>query len=174
MFVLTVLITLLTLSWPAGHICPTYKESFQVRWDTSIPLFLHAAIYLEVSLFRWTSQNAFPRVQLIPCAMLHSSIAHSIICTLLFRGKMHSDWFNGIEILQSRWQHGEKVGYCYPSGLEKTLCKWDTRMCPTGHERVNKIPDKSYFIIFYCHLPWSSHQIKVTCLYWMQKSPVRL
>jgi hypothetical protein len=28
-------------------------------------------------------------------------------------------------ILQGRWQHGEKVGYCYPSGLEKTLCKWD-------------------------------------------------
>ena len=38
---------------------------------------------------------------------------------------MHSDWFNGIEILQGRWQHGEKVGYCYPSGLEKTVCKWD-------------------------------------------------
>jgi len=30
-----------------------------------------------------------------------------------------------IEILQGWWQHGEKVGYCYPSGLEKTLCKWD-------------------------------------------------
>ena len=40
--------------------------------------------------------------------MLHSSIAHDIICTL-----------------QGRWQHGEKVGYCYPSGIEKTLCKWD-------------------------------------------------
>jgi hypothetical protein len=38
---------------------------------------------------------------------------------------MHSDWFNGIEILQGRWQDGEKVGYCYPSGLEKTLFKWD-------------------------------------------------
>jgi hypothetical protein len=38
---------------------------------------------------------------------------------------MHSDWFNGTEILQGRWQHGEKVRYCYPSGLEKTLCKWD-------------------------------------------------
>ena len=49
----------LTLSWPAGHICPTYKESFQVRCDNSIPLFLHAAIYLQVSLFRWTNQNAF-------------------------------------------------------------------------------------------------------------------
>ena len=30
---------------------PTYKEPFQVRWDDSIPLFLHAAICLEVSLF---------------------------------------------------------------------------------------------------------------------------
>jgi len=76
----------LTLLWPAGHICPTYKESFQVCWD--------------------------------------NSIAHSIFCTQLFRGKMHSDWFNRIEILQGRWQHGEKVGYRYPSGLEKTLCKW--------------------------------------------------
>jgi hypothetical protein len=38
---------------------------------------------------------------------------------------MHSYWFNGIDILQGRWQHGEKVGYCYPSGLEKTLCKWE-------------------------------------------------
>jgi hypothetical protein len=38
---------------------------------------------------------------------------------------MHSDWFNGIEILKGTWQHGEKVEYCYPSGLEKTLCKWD-------------------------------------------------
>ena len=58
---------------------------------------------------------------MILCAMLLCSIAHSIICTRLFRGKLHSDWFNGIEILPGRWQHGEKVGYCYPSGLEKTL-----------------------------------------------------
>jgi hypothetical protein len=38
---------------------------------------------------------------------------------------MHSDWLNGKEILQGRWQHGEKVGYCYSSGLEKTLYKWE-------------------------------------------------
>jgi hypothetical protein len=57
--------------------------------------------------------------------MLLRSIAHSIICTRLFRGKMHSDWFNGIDVLQGRWQHGEKVGYCYPSRLEKTLFKWE-------------------------------------------------
>jgi hypothetical protein len=29
------------------------------------------------------------------------------------------------QILQGRWEHGEKVGYCYPSGLENTLFKWD-------------------------------------------------
>jgi hypothetical protein len=56
--------------------------------------------------------------------MLLCNIANSIICTRPFRGKMHSDWFKGIEILQVRRQHGEKVGYCYPSGLGKTLCKW--------------------------------------------------
>jgi hypothetical protein len=39
---------------------------------------------------------------------------------------MHSDWFSGTEILQGRWQHGEKVGYCFPSGLENTPCRWDT------------------------------------------------
>jgi hypothetical protein len=38
---------------------------------------------------------------------------------------MHSDWFSGLEILQGRWQHGEKVGYCYPSETEKTLYEWD-------------------------------------------------
>jgi hypothetical protein len=38
---------------------------------------------------------------------------------------MLSDWFNGIEIFQGRWQHEEKVGYCYSSKLENTLCKWD-------------------------------------------------
>jgi hypothetical protein len=44
---------------------------------------------------------------------------------------MHSDWFNEIEILRGGWQHGEKVGYCYHSGLEKTLCK-------AGHEGVKE------------------------------------
>jgi hypothetical protein len=48
---------------------------------------------------------------------------------------MHSDWFNGIEILEVRWQHGEKVEYCYPSGLKKALCMCDI-FCPAGHERV--------------------------------------
>jgi hypothetical protein len=38
---------------------------------------------------------------------------------------MHSDWFSGIEILQGRRPHGEKVGCCCPRGLKKTLCKWD-------------------------------------------------
>jgi hypothetical protein len=56
---------------------------------------------------------------------IYTQTIHSIICTRLFRGKMHSDWFNRIDTLQGRWQHGEKVGYCYPSGLEKTLCKWE-------------------------------------------------
>jgi hypothetical protein len=60
---------------------------------------------------------------------------------------MHSDWFNGTEIFQVRWQHGEKVGYCYPNGLEKTLCKWDT-LCPAGHERVNLYENLLYVVFF--------------------------
>jgi hypothetical protein len=67
------------------------------------------------------SECIFPlnsRVKVILCAMQH-------ICTWLFCGKMHYVWFNKIKILQGRWQHGEKVGYRYPSEHEKTLCKWD-------------------------------------------------
>ena len=78
----------------------------------------------------------FPAKQ--PCtndSVCNAAMQH---CTRLFHGKMHSDWYNGIEILQGRWQHGEKVGYCYPSRLEKTLFKWDI-ICLAGHERVNKV-----------------------------------
>ena len=53
-----------------------------------------------------------------------SSIAHSTICIQLFRGKMRSDWFHDVEILQVRGQHGE-VEYWHPSGLEETIYKWD-------------------------------------------------
>jgi hypothetical protein len=38
---------------------------------------------------------------------------------------MYSDWFSRIEILQGRWQHGEKVGCWFSSGPERTLFKWD-------------------------------------------------
>jgi hypothetical protein len=63
---------------------------------------------------------------------------------------MHFDWFNGIEILQGRWQHGEKVGYCYPSGLENILYKWDiyVRLVTKGlmkqqrGRNVNKIEEE--------------------------------
>ena len=54
-----------------------------------------------------------------------SSTALSITCTRLFRGKMHSDCFHGVEILQGRWQHREEMGFWYPSGHAKTFCKWD-------------------------------------------------
>jgi hypothetical protein len=58
---------------------------------------------------------------MILCPMLLFSVVHSIN---LVQGEMHSDGVNGTEILQGRWQHGEKVGYSYHSGLEKTLFKW--------------------------------------------------
>jgi hypothetical protein len=62
---------------------------------------------------------------------------------------MHSDWFNGIEILQGRWQHREKVGYYYPSGLEKTLCKWEIYVTLV----TNGL--KNYFIIIVPFTPRS-------------------
>jgi hypothetical protein len=58
---------------------------------------------------------------------------------------MHSDWFNGIDILQGRWQHGEKVGYCYPSGLEKTLCKWEIYV-PLDTKRLNNTPQFCFLL----------------------------
>jgi hypothetical protein len=113
----------LTVSWPAGHTCPTNKEFFQVRWDNSNPLFLHAAIYLEVSLFRWTSQNAFftrnSTVQMILCAMLHSSIAHRSFVHRCFAWKMYSDWFNELEILQGRWSMEKKWVTVIPADLKR-------------------------------------------------------
>jgi hypothetical protein len=60
------------------------------------------------------------------------SIAHSIICTRLFRGKMHSDWFNEIDILQGR----------LPSSMEK---KWDN----VSPLRSNLIPRLWYMVFSY-------------------------
>jgi hypothetical protein len=39
-----------------------------------------------------------------------------------------------VEILQSRWQHGEKVGTRYPNRLKNAIFKCD--ICPAGHERA--------------------------------------
>jgi hypothetical protein len=83
--------------------------------------------------------------------------------------------FSAIEILQGRWQHGEKVGYCYPSGLEKTLCKWDVyvplvtkglnyaKFCinllkPTGHVMREQV-----FTFNNCTL--CPHCLYVFCIY---------
>jgi len=76
---------------------------------------------------------------------------------------MHSDWFNGIEILQGRWQHGEKVGYCYPSRLEKTLCKWDIYV-PLVRKGLNSFESVRYvFNLYYlCKNPWEAQV--VACL----------
>jgi hypothetical protein len=70
-------------SWPAGHICPSYKEFFQVRWDNNILLLLNAAIYLEVSLFRWISQNAFSRETAVyKWYIIYRIVSYIIICII--------------------------------------------------------------------------------------------
>ena len=98
----------LTLSWPAGHICPTYKQSLlQVHWNNSIPLLLHAAIYLEVcvSLFRWTSRNAFSRETAmykwycVQCCMQHCTQYH------LYTGKwiLAGSTFKVDDNMEKKW-----------------------------------------------------------------------
>jgi hypothetical protein len=66
-----------------------------------------------------------------------------------------------MEILQGRWQHGEKLGYRYPSGLEKTLCKWD--ICPAGHERVKKAFALYNACVCRCFYAFEENAIKAPC-----------
>jgi hypothetical protein len=67
----------LTLSWPAGHVCPTYKESFQDRWDEQYPTYspcCHLPWSISIPLNQ--SECTFQRnslIQMILCAMLRSS-----------------------------------------------------------------------------------------------------
>jgi hypothetical protein len=73
----------------------------------------------------------------------------TVLGTLSFvQGEMHSDWLNGIEVLQGRWQHGEKVGYSYPSGIETTLCKWDlyVPLVTKGLKLLIKVTEMRSFI----------------------------
>ena len=97
-------------------------------------------------LSHWKKLNI--RSKYISTESCPSSTAHSTICTQLFRGKMHSNWFQRVQTLQGRWQHADKEGYWYPSGLEKTTCKWDIRTA--GHDNqfhwctVVTFPYKSY------------------------------
>jgi hypothetical protein len=103
--------------------CTTIEQSVVVRFLWAKNMDAAKDIHKEMMPIRAAFLCGYPLLQyFLPTK---KRIAHSIICTRLFRGKMHSYWFNGIDILQGRWQHGEKVGYCYPSGLEKTLCKWE-------------------------------------------------
>jgi len=123
-----------------GQQYPTFSPCCHLPWSISVPLNQSECIYPRNS-----------HAQMILCAMLLCSIAHSIICTRLFSGKMHSDWFNGIEIPQGRWQHGEKVGYCYPSRLKKTLCKWDINV-PLVTKGLTGTYCMALQITYHCHL----------------------
>ena len=138
----------LTLSWPAGHICPTYKESFQVCWDNGIPLFLHAAIYLEASLFCWTSQNAFSHVQMILCAMLPCSIAHSIICTRLFHRKMLSDWFSHVQMILCVSR--ENAFWLVFPRTNDTVCSAAMQHCTQYHLYTAVSRENAFWLVFPC------------------------
>jgi hypothetical protein len=121
--------TIQTQKFRDSHRCPTWTRRYtggcyflNLTLLPSILKYLYSVqpIRMHFPMYKWHCVQYFKQ----HCTQYH-----------LFRGKMHSDWFNGIELLQGRWQHGEKAGYCYLSGLEKTLCKWGN-ICPAGHERV--------------------------------------
>ena len=126
-----------------GHICPTYKESFQVRWDNGIPLFLHAVIYLEVSLFRWTSQNAFFRVT----AVYKWYCVQCCIAALYTVSFVHG-CFAGKRILagSTEWRYF-KVDGC----MEK---KWDT-VTPADLKRL--FLSETYMFLVTKGLKWSEY-----------------
>jgi len=110
-------------------------------WDNSIPLFLHAAIYLEVSVFRWTSQNAFPRetavykwycVQCCIAGITASHFFSMLPSTLkyLYSAEPVRMHFPAKQPCTNDTVCNAAMQHCtqypgYPSGLEKTLCKWD-------------------------------------------------
>jgi hypothetical protein len=104
-------------------------------------------------------------VNTVCVAALQGCCIEALHTVLFVHGEIHSDWFNGIEILQGRWQRGENVGYCYyPSGLEKTLCKWDiyvplVRTCMShwsGHVCLTG-QDMYVSLVRTCMSHWSGH-----------------
>jgi hypothetical protein len=119
----------LKLSWPAGHICPTYnKESFKSTGITVSHFFSTLPSTLKYLYSVQTVRMHFPAKQ--PCtndSVCNDAMQH---CTQ-YRLYMVVSQENAFWLVQwnrdisNRWQHGEKVEYCHPSGLEKTLCKWD-------------------------------------------------
>jgi hypothetical protein len=82
----------------------------------------------------------------------------------LVHGKMHSDWFNGKEILQGRCQHGEIVGYCYLSRLEKTLCKWDIYV-PLVTKRLTNNNRNRYACLEICEYKIILFLLRSSCLH---------
>jgi hypothetical protein len=105
--------------------------------------------------------------------LLHAcSIAHSIICTRLFCRKMHSDWFDGIEIFQGRWQHGEKWDILIPADLKKkkTLFKRDmyVTLVTKGLIHPSKLQINLREILLFFNLCYTSIHFgiaKPICLY---------
>jgi len=93
--------------------------------------------HLEVSLFRWTSQNAFSRETAVYKWYCVQCCKFSSCC--------HVPWSFSIPLNQSECTFPRNssvqmilcamlhvalhaVGYCYPSRLEKTFCKFDIRV----------------------------------------------
>jgi hypothetical protein len=70
------------------NICTTIEQRGVVRFLWAKNMDATKDIHKEM-LPIWVAYATHSTLKTVP----------SIICTRLFRGKMHSDWFNGIEIL---------------------------------------------------------------------------
>jgi hypothetical protein len=92
-------------------------------WAYSIPIYIQQDATLH-SLF--TSGNCSTRFgwyfhlssEAHTPASTASCICHTVTAICRYRGKVGT----GLSVL---WVAYAKVGYCYPSWLEKTLCKWE-------------------------------------------------
>ena len=95
----------LTLSWPAGHISPTYKECFQVCWGIRIPLFLPCChLPWSISITLNQSECIFPRnsrVQMILCVMLRAAL-HTV--SLQRRTSMTKVYWNFSYLSHKNWE----------------------------------------------------------------------
>jgi hypothetical protein len=117
-----------------GYWYPCRLEKTICKWDIYVPRVMKGLYETEpgCSVSFWIEARCCTQMKYTQNRLKYSKtdshpccIAHSNVCTELFGGKIHSDWFHRVDIVQFRWQHGEEVGYWYPCRLEKTICKWD-------------------------------------------------
>jgi len=102
----------LTLSWPAGHnvYVPLTKSLFKSAGKTVSHFFsVLPSIYLEVSLFRWTSQNAFFRETAVykwyclQWCLQHCTLYHLCTGKCILTGSTEERYFKVDGSMEKKW-----------------------------------------------------------------------